>query len=219
LLELAAARGWTVISDEAYEDFVYEGRHVSIAALERGLPERDRRVVTVFSFSKSHGMTGLRLGYVVAPHDRTARLLRIIQEASLVAPCTPVQYGGIVALALTDEVRRRRSAMLGVRNHALTPFLCDGALPRLPPGGWYALLNVLGSRLTGEQFATMLLRERRVAVTPAAGFSYHQRTINPWTAASAQETPESRHLVRVAFCGDSQLVEEGVARFRRSLSS
>ncbi len=62
LLELAHSRGWWVISDEAYEDFVYEGRHIAMAALESDLPERQRRVFATYSFSKSFAMTGNRLG-------------------------------------------------------------------------------------------------------------------------------------------------------------
>src|SRR2546423_1788949 len=75
LLALAEERGWYVISDEAYEHFIFDGQHLSMAALEADLPPAQRRVFTTYSFSKSYAMTGCRLGYVVAPNEATASAL------------------------------------------------------------------------------------------------------------------------------------------------
>ena len=87
-----------VISDEPYEDIVYDGaRHVSLAAL----PEMHERTVSVFTFSKSHVMTGLRLGYVVVKNQELrARVLKLISlTASNVS--SVIQHGGLADLGGT----------------------------------------------------------------------------------------------------------------------
>lgn len=78
IVEIAREGGLWIISDEAYEDVVYEpARHVSIASLA---PTHAERIVSVFSFSKSHAMSGLRTGYVVTKspllQERLPKLLR-----------------------------------------------------------------------------------------------------------------------------------------------
>src|SRR5581483_6165725 len=74
VLGLAARHGLWLISDECYEELVFDGEHVSPAALG----ERER-VISVFSFSKSYAMTGWRVGYLTAP-PAVARLIAKAQE-------------------------------------------------------------------------------------------------------------------------------------------
>ncbi|MEO8701227.1 MAG: pyridoxal phosphate-dependent aminotransferase [Kofleriaceae bacterium] len=71
LATFAATHDLWVIADEAYEDFVYEGAHRSIAAL----PGMAARTITAFSLSKTYAMAGLRLGYVVAPEAVATSIL------------------------------------------------------------------------------------------------------------------------------------------------
>src|SRR5205807_8379029 len=91
---IARERRLWVISDEAYEDVIFDGDHVSIASL----PEMYERTIPLYTFSKSYAMTGLRLGYVAirdaAIRDRAKKLL--FYTASNIA--SVVQYGGIGAL-------------------------------------------------------------------------------------------------------------------------
>ena len=113
-----------VISDEPYEDIVYDGaRHVSLAAL----PEMHERTVSVFTFSKSHVMTGLRLGYVVVKNQELrARVLKLISlTASNVS--SVIQHGGLADLGgtLTGRHRRARSS----------PF-CGSTPPGSPRADW-----------------------------------------------------------------------------------
>jgi aspartate aminotransferase len=94
LAAIAATHNLWVISDEAYEDVVFEGEHVSIASL----PGMYDRAIPLYTFSKSYAMTGLRLGYVSiknpAMRDRAKKVL--YYTASNIA--SVVQYGGIGAL-------------------------------------------------------------------------------------------------------------------------
>src|SRR4029078_4881172 len=127
IAEMARERNLWVISDEAYEDVVFEGEHVSIASL----PGMYERTIPLYTFSKSYAMTGLRLGYVAirdaAIRDRAKKLL--FYTASNVA--SVVQFGGIGALegsqdcieTFRRELRARRDLFYrGIRELAGASF-------------------------------------------------------------------------------------------------
>ena len=109
---IARAHDLWIVSDEAYEDIVFDGEHISIASL----PEIYERTIPVYTFSKSYAMTGLRLGYVSIKdqviRDRAKKVL--FYTASNIA--SVIQYGGIGALegpqdcveAFRSELRARR---------------------------------------------------------------------------------------------------------------
>jgi len=219
LLSLARKHNWIVISDEAYEDFIYDGVHVSIASLEEGLPENERRVFSVFTFSKSYAMTGYRLGYVVAPNAEAARALQVTQEASIIAPSTPVQFAALAALGSYETVRSAAQSLRAVRDSALPALLDEGLLVALPQGGWYVLLDLSSYDITAERFAEPLLRESGVAVSPASRFSVRARTTDQKGALTLSANPRFRSFIRVAFCGPANEVAEGFKRIRESLGT
>lgn len=142
IVRLCEQRKLWLISDEAYEDVVFEGEHVSPASL----PGAYDRVVTLFTFSKSYAMTGLRLGYVVArdPVVRDRMKKALFYTASNVA--SVVQFGGIGALegsqdcvrAFRDELEARRQLFYdGIKASAA------GVLSGDPPAGaFYAFLRI-----------------------------------------------------------------------------
>jgi aspartate aminotransferase len=212
ILELAQERDWQVISDEAYEHFVYRGDHVSIAALERDLPPRERRVFSTYSFSKSFAMTGYRLGYVVAPHGQAADALRKVQEATIVSPATPVQLAGQAALGAKPYVERHRNAVLASRDAVAPKLAAAGLLRASPAGGWYAVLDIGRTGLDGETFAARLLEQCDVAVAPARGFALRPSLSPDGAVGAIGESPAAHHLLRIALCGHPRLVVEGVER-------
>lgn len=140
---LCRDRGLWLVSDEAYEDVLYDGaEHVSPASL----PGMYERTLSMFTFSKSYAMTGLRLGYVVA-HDKTLRerMKKVIfYTASNVS--SVVQHGGAGALegsqacieAFRTELQARRDLFYeGIRTSAA------GVLGGAPPkGAFYAFLRI-----------------------------------------------------------------------------
>ena len=99
LYAIAREHDLWIISDEAYEDIVFDATQVSPASFERDLPEEERRVFSLYTFSKSYAMTGFRLGYIAAPslldrhHARGRSRSRIVASTA-----TPIQWGGIAAL-------------------------------------------------------------------------------------------------------------------------
>ncbi|MBO4206023.1 pyridoxal phosphate-dependent aminotransferase [Micromonospora echinofusca] len=220
LLELARRNDWLVIADEAYEDFVYSGRHVSMAALERDVPPAERRVFSVYSYSKSFAMTGYRLGYVATPNAAHAATLQVVQEASILSSPTPVQYAGLAALDAMSEVADNRERLRSARD-ALAPLAELGLIPRVPAGGWFALVDIDGLGTTADAFAAALLERDAVAVAPARGFALRP-VITAGRVARVDADPASEHLVRIAFCGEPTQVSEAarrIAAFAAELAS
>ncbi|GAA0583892.1 pyridoxal phosphate-dependent aminotransferase [Kribbella sandramycini] len=210
LLDLARERGWQVISDEAYEHFVYEGNHLSLAARERDLPAEQRIVHSVFTFSKSLAMTGYRLGYVVTANDAAASGIRVVQEAGIIAPPTPVQYGGIAALQMTGTAEVNRKLVQQNRDAVLPALRDAGLLRELPAGGWYAMLDVSKAGLSAEDFAARLLEERGVAVVAGSGFGLRPQLDKHGGLTAMETDPNAGKLVRIAFCVDPKVLQSGV---------
>jgi aspartate aminotransferase len=140
---LAARHGLWLISDEAYEDVLFDdAEHVSPASL----PGMYERTISFYTFSKTYAMTGLRLGYVAAqdPQLRERMKKALFYTASNVS--SVVQYGGVGALEgsqatvkeFRDELKARRDLFYdGIREHAA------GVLTGKPPkGAFYAFLKV-----------------------------------------------------------------------------
>lgn len=169
LLRLAKRRDFYVISDEAYEDAVYDGlRHVSPASLGRDAAER---TVTIQTFSKSWSMTGFRVGYLAAPPE-LARAAARLHGHITGNVCTFAQHGAIAALGLPRrelEARRRELQKKRDLAYALASRLFDCLKPR---GGFFVFADArrhLGGRFKDSAaLARHLLEEARVAVVPGS---------------------------------------------------
>ena len=215
LLDTAHRKRWQVISDEAYEHFVYEGRHLSIAALERDLPMNQRIVHSVFTFSKSMGMTGYRLGYVITANESVARAMRTVQEASLIAMSTPVQYAGIEALRQGSAIRKNYQIVRNNRDSVIPPLVDAGLLRELPHGGWYAVLNIARTGLSANDFSAALMNGNKVAVLPATEFALVPRLDARGRLESIEAAPWSQQLVRIALCVAPDALKHGVKEMLR----
>jgi aspartate aminotransferase len=140
--DLCRERGIWLISDEAYEDVVFEGDHVSPASLT-SLYER---TISLFTFSKSYAMTGLRLGYIVAQDATLRERMKKVLFYTASNTASVVQFGGIGALegpqdsvkAFREELKARRDFFYeGIRDAAGHVF--SGEAPR---GAFYAFLRI-----------------------------------------------------------------------------
>ncbi len=155
-----------VISDEIYSELTYGSKHVSIASFP-GLRER---TIVINGFSKSHAMTGWRLGYVVGPEYIITQMIKIHQFAIMCAPTTS-QYAGIEALRNSDKDvdmmreaydKRRRFLVHSLRKMGMDCFE--------PYGAFYVFPSVKRFGMTSDEFATNLLHEEKVAVVPGSAF-------------------------------------------------
>jgi aspartate aminotransferase len=178
LADIAQKHNLWVISDEAYEDVVFDGEHVSIASM----PGMYERTIPLYTFSKSYAMTGLRLGYIAirdaAIRDRAKKLL--FYTASNVA--SVVQYGGIGALegpqdcidTFRTELRARRDLFYqGVKE------LAGDILSGAPPAGaFYAFLRIDPSWPDGDRsnasmswrMVEYLIAKGRIGCVPGVDF-------------------------------------------------
>jgi len=210
-----------IVSDEAYEDIVFDAPHVSLGSFERDLPEPTRRVFSLFTFSKSYAMTGFRLGYMAAPTLMVATLLRKIQEPLVASTATPIQWGGLAALPDEATIATMRDAYRRRRDLALSILRPAGLVDYTPEGAFYVLADIASTGMSAEEFALKLLREKRVAVAPASGFALAPRIgpdglpVGEMTPAGAPEyptNPKARTRVRIAFCVSDEELREGLTR-------
>ena len=155
-----------VISDEIYSELTYLERHVTIASLQ-GM--RDRTIV-INGFSKSHAMTGWRLGYACGPRIIIEQMLKIHQFAIMCAPTTS-QYAAVEAMKNGDEdVAQMREEYNGRRRYVLHRFKEMGLKCFEPFGAFYAFPSIKEFGMTSDEFATKLLNSKKIAVVPGTAF-------------------------------------------------
>jgi aspartate/methionine/tyrosine aminotransferase len=183
LVELAERHGLWLVSDECYEELVFEREHVSPASLA-GLD----RVVSIFSFSKTYAMTGWRVGYAVASPE-VVRALAKAQEPVVSSASTVSQKAAEAALggpqdavaAMRDEYRRRRDL-------ALSRLDAAGVGYARPSGAFYVMVDVGDANEPSERFAHRLLRDAHVAVVPGSAFGEGGEGMVRISLAAAPET-------------------------------
>jgi aspartate aminotransferase len=156
-----------VLADEIYGRILYEGQHVSIAAL----PGMQERTIVLDGFSKTYAMTGWRLGYGLFPREMVGPVTRLISNNN---SCTAAftQVAGIEALtgpqdapgAMVEEFRRRRDLIVAGLNEI------RGVSCRLPHGAFYVFPNITGTGLSSRDVAELLLQEAGVAVVSGTSF-------------------------------------------------
>jgi aminotransferase len=166
--DLAIDHDLTVIADEIYLHFIFDGNvFTSISSLE-GMMDR---TINVMSFSKTFSMTGWRLGYVMVPPkllDKAKAILGMISAN----PTTFVHAAGAVALRecwdyvneLREEYDRRRKYFCTAVDKI------QGLSCKPPEGGFYAWVNITKTGLGSEKFAERLAKSKKIIVTPGSVF-------------------------------------------------
>jgi aminotransferase len=155
-----------VISDEVYDKLTYDSKHTCFSSLN-GM---DEHTILLNGLSKSHAMTGLRIGYAMGPSEIIKAMLLIHQYTMLCAPITS-QMGAIEALKnggpdmqymVREYNRRRRLFVKGLNDLGLDCFE--------PKGAFYAFPSITSTGMTSDQFAEKLLTQQKVAVVPGNVF-------------------------------------------------
>jgi aspartate/methionine/tyrosine aminotransferase len=194
LQQLCRDREAMLVVDEIYHGLTYD------AAATTALSVGDSLFV-INSFSKFFGMTGWRLGWIVAPPDQVEGLDRLAQNLFLAAP-TLSQHAALAAFAPdTMAILEERRAAFQARRDYLLPALRElgFVIPVTPQGAFYLYADC--SRFTDDSFvfSRRLLEEAGVAITPGLDFGGHRA---------------SQH-VRFAYTTDLEKLQEGVERIRR----
>jgi aspartate aminotransferase len=185
--EFAQARDLIVIADEAYEDIIFDGEHVSIASLE-GMFER---TITCYTLSKSYSMTGWRLGYAVATEPWMTGLKKMTLYSSN-GVSTPGQWAALAALAtpikffekLRAEYLRRRDLMLSGLNEI-------GLSGESPAGAFYAFPDVTSINMDSRTASDILLERAQVATVPGIVFGEHGEGHLRFSFSTSIETIEA----------------------------
>ncbi|CAH0218727.1 pyridoxal phosphate-dependent aminotransferase [Peribacillus sp. NPDC101481] len=172
--EVCLAHDILIVSDEIYEKLVYgNAKHTSIAEIS---PELKKQTIIINGVSKSHSMTGWRIGYA-AGDESIIKAMANLASHSTSNPTTTAQYGAIAAYEGTQEpVEEMRQAFEGRLNKIYDKLVeIPGVSCIKPQGAFYLFPNVKRAvELTGysnvEDFTTALLEEAQVAVIPGSGF-------------------------------------------------
>jgi aspartate/methionine/tyrosine aminotransferase len=195
LVEFACRHDLWIISDEVYEELVFDGEHVS------PFPMDPERTLLANSFSKTYAMTGWRVGYLATTDPDLARLLWRVQESQIACVPGPVQKAAEAALTGPQDCVAEMRASYRERRDAVVELLQEhGRLSYRPSGAFYVMLDIETSGLSSMEFAKRLLLEEHVAVAPGSAFG-----------------DESRQQVRISLATDRVLLLEGVDRACRFL--
>jgi len=196
IVETVRELGGELIVDEIYHGLTYGAEAVSALMYSSD-------VFVINSFSKYYGMTGWRLGWVVAPNAYVSALDKLAQNIFLAAS-TPAQHAALAAFTLPvrEELERRR-AIFRERRDYLLPALRELGfdIPVTPEGAFYLYADC--SRFTddSERFARELLEQAGVAITPGIDFGRHR----------------ARQHVRFSYANTRENLEEGARRLAEFL--
>jgi aspartate aminotransferase len=166
LLAFARGRGLWFISDEVYDEVVFDDVFISAGSVA----DSSDRLVSIYSFSKVYAMTGWRVGYLVAPPDM-ARILTGMQEPIISCVNTPAQMAALAAVTgpqdivreMSDSYRTRRDELLGVLDRG-------GLSSSRPSGAFYVWTDISEAGMPSMDFARSLIEREHVAVAPGSAF-------------------------------------------------
>lgn len=206
IAKLAIKYDFYVISDEIYEELIYEGEHISIASL--GDEIKDLTIV-VNGMSKAYAMTGWRIGYTASSKE-IAQIMKNIQSHATSNPNTIAQYASIEALkGDKTAIEEMKTAFIARRDYMVDRI---NAIPNLscrkPEGAFYVMVNISnlfgkvfhGKEITNSvDFAEYLLDSFKVAVIPGAGFG-------------------SDDYVRLSYATSLDNIKEGLKRIEEAVT-
>ena len=192
----ACERDLVVIADEAYEDLVYDGEHVSIASLDDML----ERTITTFTLSKSYAMTGWRIGYAVAAEPwMTGMRKTLLYSTNGVS--TPTQWAALAAFTEGSSFLETAREAYRVRRDILIAGLNElGLTCTAPAGAFYAFPDASCINSDSRIAADILLDRAQVATVPGVVFGAHGEG----------------HL-RFSFSTSLEMIEAGLDSMRRHL--
>ncbi len=183
------------ITDEVYEEMVFDGSHVRLATL----PGMWKRTLTLTSLGKTFSLTGWKVGWGIGPPGLSAGLRSAHQFLTFTTP-TPVQHGAKAALEVDDSFYAELRDSYRAKRDLLAAGLTDVGFDVYTPQGTYFLMA--GFEAFGfdddREFARHLVTEAGVVAIPPSVF-YH-------------EPEDGKRLIRFAFCKDELMLSEAIDR-------
>jgi aspartate aminotransferase len=196
IARFAIDRDLVVVADEAYEDIVYKGEHVSIASVG-GMFER---TISSFTLSKSYAMTGWRIGYAVATEPWMTGLRKTTLYSSN-GVSTPTQWAALAAFTTSSDFLETSRVAYQERRDLLVAGLNELGLACAPPAGaFYAFPDVSRISSDSREASEVLLNRAKVATVPGIVFG-----------------PHGEGHVRFSFSTSLETIAAGLESMRRNL--
>jgi aspartate/methionine/tyrosine aminotransferase len=197
LYEVCKDKKIYIISDEAYEDLVYDKKHFSIGSLE----EKPDKVISIFSLSKSYSMTGWRAGYTVANENIISNINKLVENTMTCFPgfiqrasAYALKYGDKYIEKFREEFRKRRDftfkRLKEMKNIEIKNI----------EGAFYAFPKYF-ARIKSVEISKRLLNEYNLALMPGISFG-----------------PSGEHHLRISFAGSMETLSEGFDRMEEFFS-
>ena len=191
LLKIVEEFNLYLVSDEAYEDVVFEGEHISIASLAAEFSKSvQKNIISCFTFSKSYAMTGWRLGYLATTNDQLVNNMKKIILYTINGVSTPTQFAGLAALEgpqdfvkeMCDIYQRRRDIFFeGVNQTKILH--CDSK----PHGSFYLYPKITDKwDGTPEELSDYLIEKYGIGSIPGKVFFDSDRALR-FTFACSDE--------------------------------
>ena len=184
LLAWAHDRGIWVVSDECYDEIVYDDQFVSAGAV--GPTDH---LISCYSFSKTYSMTGWRVGYAVTTSSEASELMAKLQEAVVSCVNAPAQAAAVAALQGPQDVVADMRSAYHRRSSAAIDLLCSAGVEVLAPSGaFYLWLRTAPWASDDWALAIDLLDRARVAVAPGSAFGSAGRGFLRLSLATEEKT-------------------------------
>lgn len=201
LVQIAKENDLYLISDEVYENFLYDGNeHISPASYK----DMAERTITLNALSKTFGATGLRLGYIAASEEIIRNMEKYIQYTTA-GVNHPVQYGAIEAI---NNVDKMNFASI-IQQYDRKRKLCIKRLTEMkfevvaPKGSFYIMPRLNPEwKMTAPEFSQQLVKEEQVACVAGDAFGNH-----------------SKDCLRISYATTDELLEEGFNRIEKFLKN
>ena len=180
------------ITDEIYEHMIYEGEHLSIAAL----PGMAERTITISGLSKTFAVTGWRLGYVIAPEALTNAIRRTHDFLTVGAPA-PLQQAAVTALQFGPEYYAELAATYRAKRTIMHEILTEAGLPPvMPQGAYYMMADISRYGMSDTEFVQFLITQVGVAAVPGTSFYADKTSGSKWVRFAFPKKPDTLEAAR-----------------------
>ncbi|MBP1961367.1 aminotransferase A [Paenibacillus aceris] len=197
LANLLDGRELFVLSDEIYSELVYGETHQSISTIGK---MREKTIV-INGLSKSHAMTGWRIGFTLAPANITEHMVKVHQY-NVTCASSVSQYAALEALtAGIDDALPMRKEYEARRDYVYDRLLAMGFELEKPEGAFYLFPSIAKFGLSSQEFTMRLLQEEHVAVVPGDAF-----------------TSYGEGFIRISYAYSQEVLEESLNRVERFIS-
>jgi aspartate/methionine/tyrosine aminotransferase len=198
IAQLVQEKDLFVISDELYEDIVYDNReHISIASL----PGMKERTISIFGFSKSYAMTGWRLAYLAAPLHLVKEMAKLLQNTSVCANSI-AQRAGQAAINGSQDCVKEMFTAYNERRNVLNKGLNEisGLSCHAPEGTFYAFVDISKTGMSSDKLAVCLLEGYGVVTVPGTAFGV-----------------QGEGYIRLSFATSLEDIKEGIRRIKKGI--